>query len=101
MDAYGGGADEGSDIAGNSTFLQVVKVFSQSSPLDLKTDISLQVTLIGFHCIVERPHRVSFAHHFECHSLPNITLGTAVLDERFCGPTQHIDESGRDGQAAN
>ena len=52
-----------------------------------------------FHPVVERAHRPAFAHDLGGDALPNFALGTAVLDQRFGRPGEHVDEPRRDRQA--
>lgn len=48
--------------------------------------------------IVHRSHRFAFAENFGSHALTNLTLGTAIGDERLHRPGKHIDETRRDGE---
>ncbi len=57
--------------------------------------------MLGLHLVAHRPHRRAFAHDFQRDTLADFTLRTTIFDQRLDAPTEHIDETGRDGQAAD
>ena len=51
------------------------------------------------HGGVVRAHGPAFAHHFEGDSLQDVAHGSSVVQERFRGPTEHVDIPWRKGEA--
>ncbi len=62
-------------------------------------DVALLALHSLFHPIIQRTHRPAFAHDLGRNALANFALRTAILDQRFGRPREHVDEAGRDGQA--
>ena len=91
-----GRADERRDVAGDAALLEVAQIFRERAPLDLVLDVALLAHDPFLHPVVERPHRISFAHDLRRHSFADFALGTAVLDQRFSRPREHVDETRRD-----
>ena len=50
----------------------------------------------SLHAIVHRAHRLAFAHDLGRHALADFALRTAILDERFGRPGEHVDKARRD-----
>src|SRR5437867_2023123 len=99
VDAHRRRADEGRDVAGHAALNQIIEILAERRPVDLVFDIGLAFDHLLLHRLVERPHGFAFTHDFERHALANVALRTAILNERFGRPTQHVDEARRDGEA--
>ena len=78
---------------------QEIQVLAQCRPLDRVPNIGLALERLTLHVGVERPHRPTFAKHFQRDAPANVALGCAILDQRLGCPTQHVDETRRDSQA--
>ena len=100
VDAHGRRADERSDVAGNAALNEVIEIVAERRPFDIEFDVALTFVHLLFHRVVERTHRFALAHNLKRDALANAALRTAVLDERFVGLTEHVDEAGRDGEPA-
>src|SRR5207249_9146585 len=92
-------ADEGRDVAGDAALNEIIEILAEGGPFHLVFNIALAFDHLLLHRLVERPHGFAFAHDFQRHALANVALRTAILNERFGRPTQHVDETGRDGEA--
>ena len=95
VNPHGGGADERGDIAGNTVLNEEIEIFAERRPSDFEFDVALLFSHLFFHRVAERAHRFAFTHDLERDALADIALGTAILDERFVRPTEHVDETGR------
>src|SRR5882672_5794354 len=78
---------------------EVIKVFTKRRPFDVKLDVTLAFDHLLFHRLVQRSHGLALAHDLERYSLMNVALRTAVVNQGFGRPAQHVDETGRNGEA--
>src|SRR5881392_522643 len=81
--AYGGRAEEGSDVARDAALFQIMQILRQGVPFDLKFDVRLFANEPRFHPIIYRAHRFAFAHDFGGDTLTNLALRSPILNERF------------------
>ena len=71
-------------------------------PRDVVAQVALLLRQRAASCsCVERAHRRAFAEDLGRHALADVALRAAVDEQRLGGPGQHVDEAGRDGQAAS
>ena len=99
MNAHGGGADKRGHIGRNPPLDQIIEVFGQGGPLDVELDVALLLEHLLLHFLVQRAHRSAFAKHLEGDALPDVALRPAIVEERFGGPAEHVDEAGSNGEA--
>ena len=100
MLADGGGADVGGDVLRDALLLEVLEVLRERRP----GDVVLQVALVGLHLPLHRvregPHRRALAEDLRRHALPDLALRAPVDEQRLGRPGEHVDEAGRDREAA-
>src|SRR4029079_16151674 len=98
--SYSSGAHERRGVGADALGDERVHITAERRPVDGILDVTLLREHHRFHRVGERTHRVTFAHHLEGHSLPNVALAPAILNERFIRPAEHVDESRRNREPA-
>ena len=98
IDADGGGSHERRDVGADPLLHEGVLIATQRAPGDGIPDVPLLRQHLGSQGIGERSHGLALPHHLERDALANVPLTAAVLDERFGGPAEHVDETGRHGK---
>ena len=91
--------DERRHVARHATFFQILQILRERIPFDVVFDVGLLTKHMFAYPIVEWPHRFAFAHNLSRHALPDLTLRSAVLNQRGDGPGKHIDKPGRHGES--
>lgn len=99
-------ADERGHVRRDPTSLEPLQVSGQRGPFHVvlvargsSAEPTVRQPLP--HRRVQRAHRGALAHDLERHALPDVAHRSAVLDQRFDRPAQHVDETRGDGQPAD
>src|SRR4030095_7081393 len=67
---------------------------------DVEADVGLIFAGPLLLLVVPWTHRPAFAEDLGRHALPDLALRACVGDQRVHRPGEHVDESGRHGEAA-
>ncbi len=94
--ARGRRADERCDVRRDAFLDQGLQVFAQRVPADVETDVALRLEHLFADAVVDRTHRIAFAEDFERDTLLDVAHAAAVVEQRFGGPGERVDEAGRD-----
>ena len=86
-------ADEAGDIRRHALRFEHVQEVGQRVPCHVIANVALTIGHIRLRRLIDRAEAPALAEDLRRHALADIAFTRAILDQRFGGPAQHIDEA--------
>ncbi len=93
MNAHRGRPNKGCDVGRDAELLQVFEVFAERGPRNGKMKIALLLERLRTHGLGERAAGPALAEDLQGHALHRVGHASAIGDQGFRRPTEHVDEA--------